>query len=1003
MRTLSLLALTSLVSTAILAQAPPPVAPAAPAAPPAAAAPLNLQEEVEGLYKDAADAFNQGKFDVALQKLAALHTKTENKDYEQVMFLEGAAHYNLEQYDKAIELLQKFVTTFPQSDVLNDAKMSLGRAHLKKDNEDAGVKILKEVAAVPALRDQAGLEIAYYYKKKQKPDEALAILQVILTGLTGTPSVEQTEGILMAAEIHVNKGESEKAASLMDKLRAGSSAEDSIVQLNNLGVKVGDSMLEQNRYGEALRAYQNVRRQSEVIRIQKARVAKYESWVARITAGQKVYFMGKSMSKEDAQGMLDANKGVLGELEKAKDYDASIFYRLGQCFYEMGRYYESMIAFQKVYDDFKDFPDRSRALFGMIVTNAQLKRTSRAYDYCGKYVDEFPEGANIAQVTDMLASLAYEGGKVEEAVRIIKMAITKPGADKARLSFLLGSILFESQQFDEARLAFQGLIMEDPKTAYLDDAEYRIALTYFFTNDSKETRRKLRDYIAKHIKDGQYIVDAKYRLAFIDSQAGERENAKEELLKLINDYPNDQNIGQVYSLLGDIYSAYPPESDPKTDFTQLALEAYRAGVDKAKTEDVLNYVIEAATNLMVDRGQWKEVSEMWSKYYEDRKTSPSALKAIYWITRAKERASAALRAEGKTEEADKTAREAQTLVAQAMLPHIGNPANEQVEVLIQQLVTMMVPKKRARAATVQKAEAPATPPAGGAAPAGDKPADAAAPAAPTPPPAPVITFEEVEEQFKKLMMPEGEASLVNGTAAARILYGRAMIARLMRDVPKFDNLIGIIPDAAKAEELSPLLLATLADMLLKKGDSDKAGEYYNMLRSKYPNSEFADKAPVGLGNIEFQKKEYQKALELYNEAIEKYAASSSILDATLGKAKALFQLRKYDEAEKLYKVIFSTREWRGEAHAESLFMMGQIAEARKDWAKAVSDYQRVYVSQAKYKAWMAKAYLQAAKASMELNKKDDAVKLLREMLLRKDITDQPAFIEAQQYLGKIGG
>ena len=45
------------------------------------------------LFNDAHSAFNQGKFDVALQKIGAIHTKTNNKDYEMVMFLEGACQF----------------------------------------------------------------------------------------------------------------------------------------------------------------------------------------------------------------------------------------------------------------------------------------------------------------------------------------------------------------------------------------------------------------------------------------------------------------------------------------------------------------------------------------------------------------------------------------------------------------------------------------------------------------------------------------------------------------------------------------------------------------------------------------------------------------------------------------------------------------------------------------------------------------------------------------------
>lgn len=965
---------------------------------------MNKEQEMEALFSEAQAAFGQGRFDVALQKIGAIHTATSNKDFEAVMYLEGAAHFNLKQWAEAIKFFEDFIKKFPQSNSLNDAKIAVGEAYLNSGSADKGIAALKEAAAVPELRDRAGLMIAYHHKKAGQPDEALSILEVVLKDLQGTPSAEQQQAILMASEIYVGKGDTDKAGQMMEKLRSGSSADESVVQLNVLSQQVGDAMLEQKRYGEALRAYQSMRRQGELVAIQKARISKIEQWQTQIAAGGRVQFMGKLLSKEEAVALLDTNKKILADIEGVKDYDASIIYRLGQCFYEMGRMYESLLAFQTIYEDFKENKDRDRCLFGMIVCNAGLQRAGRAYLLCEKYMNEFPEGANIGQVTDMFGSLAFESGNIEAAIKAFERAKLAKDADKERLNYLLGVVLFESQRFDDCRLAFQELISLNKTSAYKDEAEYRIALSYFFQNDSQKTRKALREYIAGNAK-GQYLVDAKYRLAFIDFQGGDKGDAMEQLEKLVVEAPNDQNVGQVWSLLGDIYSQMVDESG-KIDYTAKCLEAYRNAVDKAKTEDVLNYAIDAATNLMVDKNMWKELAQMWSSYYQANKDKPSALKAIYWITRGVEREAKALESEGKPDKAKEKLDEGRKLVAGAMAPHLGNPANEQVEVLIQQLVTMMVPKKRPRAA------APATKPAavtpanatkkeGEATPAmaadASKATDTAAAAAPAPAPGP--TFEEVETEFKKLMTPQGDESLLNGTAAARILYGRALIARGFRDVAKYENLMSIIPDAAKIEELSPLLLAGLGEMLTKKGDTEKAAACFQQLRAKYPNSEFGDKAPVGLGDIEFNNKEYQKALDLYNEAIEKYASSSSILEATLGKAKALLALKKYDEAEKVFTTIQATKEWRG-AHPAALLGLGEAAEAKKDLKKAVSFYQRIILAYRRDKAVLAQAYLRAAKCFIELNDKESARTVLQQMLAQKDITEFPEFNEGKALLSK---
>jgi tetratricopeptide (TPR) repeat protein len=370
-----------------------------------------------------------------------------------------------------------------------------------------------------------------------------------------------------------------------------------------------------------------------------------------------------------------------------------------------------------------------------------------------------------------------------------------------------------------------------------------------------------------------------------------------------------------------------------------------------------------ATDLYASENKWKELADMWQSYYEKHKDNEDqALKAISWISRARVR-------ENKPEEAIK-------LLAEAIKPKIPNGANQQVEVLIQQLCGLMAPKRRKKADGTY-----------------DGP-----------------TFEEKEKELEALITPE-EAGM-NGTAQMRILFARAWLARQMKEPAKSEKLFAIIIEVAKPEDLSPLLLSTVGDNARSKGDLDKAAACYERLRSLFPDSEFADAAPVGLAEIAFSKEEYDKAMELYNEAIEKYAASSKLLDANLGKAKTLVALKKWEDAKKLYEQISNTREWRGEATAISLFMLGEIEFQQKNPAAAIPFYQRVFIAHQKWKPWVAKSYLQCAKSFVQLNRpaappereyadREAAKLFLVQMTKRTDLEDQPEMKEARQLLSTL--
>lgn len=961
--------------------------------------PLNLEEAVEGLYKEAASSFNTGNYEAALKKIAELHKKTSDKDFEQVMFLEGACYFQMQKNDKAAEFLQKFVDKYPNSGFKTDALINLGRAYLAKGDEAKGLEVLNKCAAsFPERKAEVGIDLATYHKKKDQPDEALKILESVTKD--GELSPEMIRGLLMLADIYTSKGDTDKASASLERLKAAGGTEETVVQMNLLGLKIGDEMRLKERYAEALTAYQSVRRQSEILRIQKKQVAAIEEWVKLAGDNRQVLFLGRPLGKSDLEQMLEANKKILTEVENNKRWDADLYFRLGQCFYEMKRYYESIVALQEIYDNFKSYPSRDLTLYVMILANQALGRTATAYELCEKYMSEFPEGANIVQVTDLFGTLAYQSGNIEKAIKAYQRALGAKGADKERLNFMLGIVLFEATRFDDARTAFQALLQAKKDSTFKDDAEYRIALTYFFQNDSVKARKAFREYIAGNPK-GQYIVDARYRLDFIEYQmatvpgqgGGDLGKVRDDLEKLAVEFPNDQNVGQVWSLLGDIYSRMT--NTDKDNYTQKSMNAYMNAVAKGKTPDVIDYAIGAATNFLQAEGKWSELATMWQTYYSANKDSPNALKAIYWISRA-------LIRQGKPEEAQKS-------LAEAIIPNMGNPNNEQVEVLMQQLVSMLVPKKGAKKAA--KPVSPVEQPASSTTPENKTTEPAPAPS-PTPAPAaapaaPQITFEQVEAQFKKLLNPSEAEGSVNATAQARMLYGRALIARFMRDLPRYENLLSLIPDNAKPEELSASMLAMLADMLRKKGQTEKAVEYYSRLRTAFPNSEVGDKAPVGLGEIEFQKKNYTEALKLFTEALDKYAGSSSMLDATRGKARSLLELgrkdaKKLEEAEKIFTTIAATREWKGEPTAEALYSLGLIWDIRIEFGKAITFYQRVILAHQKYKNWLAKAYLNCAKAQLQINKKDDAILVLRQMLARTDLQEQPEFQEAQQLINKEG-
>lgn len=957
----ALLALT--FGTPAFSQAPAPAAPAAPAAPgaPAAAPALNIQQETEALVNAAGALFAEAKYQEALAKLAQAKKNLNNKPFEGIMFIEGASYYNMGDYPKAIETLEAFIKEFPQGAAIVDVRMALGRSYIASKQEDKGIEVLTEVVRKsPEKKAEAGLIIADAYTKKDNKDKALEILTSVLAD--GIRSAESIQAAMMAANLYVSVGKLDDAGILMEKVRNFASGGDNIAQMNNIYLKLGDEMMEKKAYKEALGAYQLVRKKAEISRIQKEQIAKLESQLKS----------AKGVRKEELETKLKANQEIMAEIEKRTDYDASLFYRLGRCYYEMGapkedgtagdasRLWQSILAFEIIVKEYRDFPQRDKCLYGLIMVNAALKRVHQAHDLCQEFIDSFPDSELVGQISEMFGMLLYQNRQLTEAERAFAKAESFPKADKERLRFLRGSVLFELQRFDDARTTYELLVQDFPDSAYKDDALYRVALSYFYQNDYKSVMKALKNYIKQNPK-GQYVVDARYRIAFINFQGGDKKDAMEELLSIAKDSPNDQNIGQVHALLGDIYNQ-------NADYDNATIH-FAAAVDKAKTDDVLNYAMDNVTDLYVGSNKWKELAQMWQRYYNTHKDNDDlSLKAILWISRA-------LIKESKNEEAKK-------LLSEHIKTRIAQSGNQQVEGLIQQLVSISVPKRR-RAT-------PAPTPAPG--------ADGKAAAAPAPAPAPELSFEDVEKQLEQLLTPPPAA--MNGTAQMRILFAKTWLAKMMKLPDKAERFFNIIIEVAKPDDLSPMLLATVGDSARKKGDLDKATSCYIRLRDYFKDSEYADGAPVGLAEIAYEKGEFDKALELFKAASE-FQGSSRMLEATQGIAKTQFKLKKYDDAKKLFEQIANTKEWRGYATANALRMLGEVEAAQGKNEAAIAYFQRVFIAHQKWKDEVAKSYLLSAKAFTALGKREEAKKTLQEMVGRKDLQDQPEMKEAQQLLSTL--
>ncbi|RYD34815.1 MAG: outer membrane protein assembly factor BamD, partial [Verrucomicrobiaceae bacterium] len=715
-----------------------------------------------------------------------------------------------------------------------------------------------------------------------------------------------------------------------------------------------------------------------------------------------------------------------------QNYDAVVYYRISRCFAQLNRFWEARLGFQWLYDNFPAFEDRPTVLFGLIVANTRLapespdkdslKIIAKTESLCREYLKQHSAGANVQEVAEVLIAMVQKTKDQDKIGKVYGevMKYLENSPNKAQFLAIQVQNYLEQYDFVKAREAAENFRAQVPDSPVMENIDYMYALTFFFQNDYAASIRELSAYKTKY-PNGQYIGDARYRLAMMmkGEEQGKKAKGKPSNMKkvidecqdIIKTYPGTTTEADSYALIGDTYKEMSFEEQKELglkseDIDRLTADAYMMGAVKGRSDAVVDYCLSQARPLLTRQGRWKEIEDMYQDFLKTYPDSPKTLEAISWIGKSIVR-------QGKTPE-EKTANEEKVkkFLAEQVLENINNPSKEGVEDLLQQLAKSCIPKKKPRAAAA---------PAVTADPKVTTPATAVAAATPAPPPLSVAEQGQQAEAALDQLLGAGDGKLTN-VGKARLVYVKSELYKsLERAVPKkkgpdgkpvvdtspkqSDALAEKLATDFTAEDLSPRLLATVAEYHLTRGAEDRSATYYNRLIQFFPQSPYMDWGLTGLGEMAYKAKDYENALKRFEQAINDYPGAK-YSQAVIGKARVLFDTEKYAECETLVKEMFGDKSVPKEVMAEATWLMGEIKYKQKMLPDAFNYFQRLYLSFKAFPSWMARGYLRAGQMKEEMTKALDAVAIYREAVNdpknAAKLQNEPDFAKVRERLRVLG-
>ena len=370
------------------------------------------------------------------------------------------------------------------------------------------------------------------------------------------------------------------------------------------------------------------------------------------------------------------------------------------------------------------------------------------------------------------------------------------------------------------------------------------------------------------------------------------------------------------------------------------------------------FVTKELSSRLVAQRKWGRMLELYHTFYEWAPSSPQSLDFLQQIMRASEKLGKtpedrreALAKEGITSVPDRyLTQSADEIFAEAILRNINDPRQANVEQLISVLATRaarkaMLAVKRGETAT--------------------KPEDFI---------------------LNLLQLKDGQGTLI---AQARGFFARAELAHYMRnDALRRENLEKIA-NIFKPEELSPGILAFVAEHLFLQKKYTRADEFIQYIFDHYRSTDYVEYAYWLRSEILLAtnkpKEAYDNVMEALDGEVPLYTKEK---DFTLLHARVLIAVGgknkdgkdNLDEAVKVLNSVASNKVWRGEANAWVLYYLGQIEEKRGRINEAINFYTRSFTAWRKYGVVTAKSYLRVIELFQKKGDRDGVAGTIYNML-----------------------
>jgi TolA-binding protein len=215
-------------------------------------------------------------------------------------------------------------------------------------------------------------------------------------------------------------------------------------------------------------------------------------------------------------------------------------YREAMALKQSEQYPAAVAQLRGLYEEHPDFPRAPEALFQAAeILNLYQQQYAEALLVYLLLERDFPESLQTRQALRRMADLyKHRLADYSQAIVVYQKALDH-AEDADRLQYEVADSYFRLNNFEQARIEFEGLQKNYPESALLPEVQFRVAVTYALEGQLPEAAGAYRAVVERW-PDSPYAMEARFGLAGVLEEQEELLEAQSVLEGLQGTYPNPE-------------------------------------------------------------------------------------------------------------------------------------------------------------------------------------------------------------------------------------------------------------------------------------------------------------------------------------------------------------------------------------------------------------------------------------------------------------------------------